>query len=124
MIEIFRVNFRHRESVLAEVSGELQERSILLAHIVQDTDRGDFVAGQPDDLTAGASEFTLQRTHLRDRRVETLFEEMLENVHEVESSASCGASSTKITPGCRAEWRGHPRAKHFLDRCGESTKHP
>ena len=70
--------------------GEFEESGVLFAHIVEDADGAGLFAGQSDDLAPGAAELPLQRLHLRDRRVEMLLEEMVENVHEVRRGLRLG----------------------------------
>src|SRR5712692_7223576 len=48
--QIFRINFRHRQTVPAKMPGELEERDVLFAHVIQNPNRADFFAGKPDDL--------------------------------------------------------------------------
>src|SRR5436305_84366 len=72
--------------MFAKVARELKERAILLAHVVQNADGGDVLASETDDLASRAAKLPLQRLHLQNRRVEMLFEEFLEYVHEFVNS--------------------------------------
>ncbi len=65
LAQIFRINFRHRQTVPAKMPGKFEESDILFAHVVQNADRAVVLAGQPDDLPPRAAQLALQRLHLR-----------------------------------------------------------
>jgi hypothetical protein len=67
--------------VAAKVPREFQESDILLAHIVQDANDTEFLAGKANNATSRPPELTLQRMRTHDGRVEMLLEKFLENVH-------------------------------------------
>src|SRR3981081_4378045 len=64
------------------MSGELKKSSVLFAHIVQNADRAEFIAGKPDDVTARPAQLALQGGYPQDRYVEMLLKKSFENVHE------------------------------------------
>jgi hypothetical protein len=70
----------------AKVTRKFQEGDVFFAHIVENTDRADFLAGKPDDLAARTAELTLQRLRALNRRVEMLLKKSIENFHERDSS--------------------------------------
>ncbi len=59
LVQIFRVDFRHRQTVAAKMPGEFEKSDVLFAHIVQNADGGDFVAGQPDNLPPRTTQIAL-----------------------------------------------------------------
>jgi hypothetical protein len=81
MLEIFAINLGDRQAMFAEVAGELKEGSVLLADTVENTDCADTLPGEPDDLAAGAAEFSLHGVHRFNGRVEVLLEQSIEDVH-------------------------------------------
>ena len=79
-----------------EVPRELQERDILLAHIVQDANDTEFFAGKSNNTTPRPPELTLQRLRARDRRVEMLLEKFFENVHKKDAEIRPFSAIIKI----------------------------
>ena len=63
MVEIFAVDLGNGQAVFAEVAGEFKEGDILFAHSVQYADGADAFRGETDDLSAGATEFSLHWLH-------------------------------------------------------------
>ena len=63
--------------------GEFEEGDILFAHAVQNANRAEFFAGEPDDLASRTAELTLQRLHPLDRCVEMPLKKSFENFHEL-----------------------------------------
>ena len=59
----------------AKMAGEFQESDVLFAHVVENADRADVRATQPDDLAPRAAQLPLQGLHLLHRRVEVLLKE-------------------------------------------------
>ena len=82
LVQIFRINFRYGQAVTAKMPREFEECGVLFPNVVQDSNRTEFVVGEPDDIATGAAELALQRLHALGRRVEMLLKEFLENVHE------------------------------------------
>ncbi len=64
MIQIFRVDFRDREAVAPEMPREGEECRILLAHRVENANRGLIPPGKPDNFASGGAEFALRRLDL------------------------------------------------------------
>jgi hypothetical protein len=87
-----------------EVPGKFEESDVFFTHVIQDPNRTRSSAGQPEDFPSRAAEFSLQRHHLFSRRVKTLLEKLLENVHE---------DVTKITLNLATE-RVKQRQKQLL----------
>ena len=73
--QIFRINFRHRQTVPAKMPGEFEESNVLFAYVIQNANRAEFFAGQPDDIASRPAELALQRLHPSDGRVEMLLKE-------------------------------------------------
>ena len=46
LVQIFGIDFRHRQAVPAEMPGKLQERDVLFAHVVQNADNALAFSGQ------------------------------------------------------------------------------
>src|ERR1019366_4009941 len=80
--QIFGIDFRHRQSVAAKMPGKFQESNVLFAHLVANSNRAEFFADQPDDITPRAAEMAGQRLRLIYRRAEVLLKKFSENVHE------------------------------------------
>src|SRR5580700_2757904 len=87
LVQSFRVNFRHRQTVAPEVPGKFQEGGVLLAHVMQNSDRSESVVRKPEDVPSRAAELALQRLHPRRRNVEMPLKKILENVHEMRELA-------------------------------------
>ena len=85
MAQVFRINFRYRQTVPAKMPGKLEEGNVFFAHAIQNPNRAEFFAGKPDDLTSRSAEFALQGLRPLDRRVEMVLKELFENVHEKDS---------------------------------------
>ncbi len=75
MIQIFGIDFWYGQTVLAKMPREFEERDVLLAHIVQNSDGGDLPARQPYNFAPRAAELPLQRLHLLHRHPEVLLEQ-------------------------------------------------
>ena len=58
----------------SEMPGELKESDILLAYGIQNADRTQSSAAQPDDGTSRATELTLQRLYVFGRHLVMLLE--------------------------------------------------
>ena len=59
LVEVFAVDLGNGQAVLAEVAGEFEECDVLFAHSVEYADGADAFRGEADNLSAGASEFSL-----------------------------------------------------------------
>ena len=70
--QIFSINFRNGQTVLAKVPGKFEESDILFTDVVQNTNRTELPTAEPDDLSTRAPEFSLERLYLLSRRVEGL----------------------------------------------------
>jgi len=77
VVESFGVNFRNGKAVTAKMFGEFEEGGIFFADAVENADRTVFFVDEPDDFSARAAEFALQRQDALWRRVEVLLEEVL-----------------------------------------------
>ena len=88
VIEVFGINFGHRQAMAAKMFGEFNEGNIFFTPAIKNSDGAGFAAGESDDFAAGAAEIALKRLNVRGQRVEMLFEEFLENVHGNGSSHS------------------------------------
>jgi hypothetical protein len=80
LAEIFGVDFRDGEAVAAKMFGKGEEGGVFFADVVENADGGAEAGGEADNFAAGASEFTLKRLDVLDRRVKMLLEEIFENV--------------------------------------------
>ena len=91
VIEVFRIDLRHRQAMPAKVAGKFKKRGVLFANVIQNSDRADrlrlvpasVLAGQANDFSPRTSQLSLQSLNPRDRRMEVLLEKMLEKVHEL-----------------------------------------
>jgi hypothetical protein len=63
--------------------GELEKGGILFAHVIKDADGAGFFAHQADNLASRPAELALQGLNPLNGRIEMLFEESLEDVHEL-----------------------------------------
>ncbi len=76
VVQIFAIDFRHGQTMPAKMPGKFKKGDVLFAHVVQNADRAESAAGQPDDLAPRAAELALQRLHLLGRRVEMLLKKL------------------------------------------------
>ena len=63
VIQIFRVNLRHRQAVPAKMLGEFEESGVFFAHAIKNADGAHFFARKPYDLAPRPAELALQRLH-------------------------------------------------------------
>ena len=61
--QIFRINFRHRQTVPAKMPGKFEESDVLFAHVIQNANGAELFAGKPDDFAPRTAELALQRLH-------------------------------------------------------------
>ena len=71
------------------MAGEFEEGDVFFAHVVENSDRADLRAGEPDDFAARAAELALQRLHAIGGRVKMLLKKCFENFHEDVSGDYC-----------------------------------
>src|ERR1039458_5865410 len=86
----------------AKVTRKFQEGDVLFAHIVENADRADLLAGKPDDLSPRTAELALQRLRPLHRRVEMPLKQSVENFH-LGISGDCLPPKDNIG---RARWTG------------------
>jgi hypothetical protein len=108
MIQIFGIDFWYGQTMPAKMPREFEERDVLFAHVVQNSDGGDLPARQPYNFAPRAAELPLQRLHLLHRYPEVLLEETVENVHDV-YRATRGQQLTHNNSHTRF---AHPRFPH------------
>ena len=51
MAQIFAIDFRHGQSMAAEVPGKLEEGYVLFTHVIQNANGADEPAFKPDDVS-------------------------------------------------------------------------
>ncbi|HEX4784951.1 MAG TPA: hypothetical protein VH350_11450, partial [Candidatus Sulfotelmatobacter sp.] len=83
MIEILGVNLGHRQTMLAKVAGELEERDVLFAHVVKNADRSGSRGRETNDSASRSAKLALQGLNLLHGQVKMLLKEFGKNVHEV-----------------------------------------
>jgi hypothetical protein len=64
------------------MTGELDERQVFLADVMENANRARVLAEDSDDEPSGATELPLQRFHALNRRLEVLFIKSFENIHD------------------------------------------
>ena len=65
LAQILRVNFRHRQSVLAKMPGKFEKRDVFFAHVIQNANRAVAFAGEADDLSPRTAELAVERLNSR-----------------------------------------------------------
>ena len=65
-----------------EVSRKLEKRSIFFADPVEHADGAGFPGRQPNNVASGPAKLPLKRLHLYRWKVEMLFKQLFENLHE------------------------------------------
>ena len=82
LVQILRINFRHRQTVPAKMPRKLEERDVLFAYVIQNANRAAFLVGKPDDVPSRAAQLALQRLDSPSRNAEMLLKKLLENFHK------------------------------------------
>ena len=65
------------------MAGECEESDVLFSHAIQNANRADLVASQPDNHPSRPAQLSLQRLYLRRRSVKALLKQLLKNVHNL-----------------------------------------
>ena len=75
LVDGVTINLGNGKAVTAEVAREFKESEIFFADVIEDADGSRAGAGEANDLTARAAEFSLERKDALGRFVEVVFEE-------------------------------------------------
>jgi len=61
--QVFRINFRHGQTVPAKMPGEFEESNVLFADVIENANGARPFVGQPDDIAPRTAKLALERLH-------------------------------------------------------------
>src|SRR5579859_7999528 len=82
-IQVFSVDFRHRQPVAPKVAREFEEGDVFSAHVVDHANGARSQCAQAQDVPPGSAKLALERLHLFHRAVEVPLKQRFENIHGV-----------------------------------------